>query len=212
MKVALIDNRGVPDITTISSSVDLTSELLGRAASSSTELRLLMARLAEVAGPEQGWAKLLKVVAKIAASDWLEGELQVDFDAVDGGQTSIAFYSVFGVGIRERLFSAYTLNVPIDEFQRAVLIAPDAISPLRAHQGRGKLSLAMGMRVRNKDIPDFELEEKAKGDGERPTAPPPATRMSTTCPAAPVSLPMAAPAEFDAPVLGPTGRLRNAAP
>lgn len=132
-----------------------------------------MARIADVAAPERGWAKLIRVIAKVAASDWLEGELQVDFDEDAGGRTTIAFYSVFGVGIRERIIPAFTMNVPIDEFQRAVLLAPDAVAPLHAHQGRGRLSLAMGMRVRNKDIPEFELEEEAKGDGERPTAPPP---------------------------------------
>lgn len=161
------------DPSLITTSSELSSDVIAQAASSSTNLRQLVARVAEIAAPEQGWAKLIRVIAKVAASDWLEGELQVDFDDDSDGQTTIAFYSVFGVGIRERIFSAYAMNVPIDEFQRAVLLAPDAIAPLRAHQGRGRLSLAMGMRVRNKDIPDFELEEKAKGDGERPTAPPP---------------------------------------
>lgn len=169
----MIDNRAVSDPSLITSSSELSSDAIARAASSSSELRQLVARVAQVAEPEQGWSKLIRVIAKVAASDWLEGELQVDFDDEGNNRTTIAFYSVLGVGIRERICPAYTMNVAIDEFQRAVLLAPDAIAPLRAHQGRGRLSLVMGMRVRNKDIPDFELEEKAKGDGERPTAPPP---------------------------------------
>lgn len=171
---SLIDNRFVFDLEAVTYSDELTSELTFQAASSPTELKRLFRRLAEICAPEQGWTKLFKVIARVAVAEWMEGELQVDFDGDESGGTTIAFYSVLGVGIRERLFSPQRLNVPIDEFQRAVVLTPEIVGPLRAHQGRSRLTLVMGLRVRNKDVPEFELEEKAKGDGERITEPPPA--------------------------------------
>lgn len=157
----------------ISSSEALTSDLAFHVATSSSELRRLVGRIAEIAGPEEGWTKLLKVIAVVTYADWLEGELQVDLDGNDAGGTTISFYSVLGVGIRERLFPPHDLNVPIDEFQRALVLAPNMCAPLRAHQGLQRLTLSMGLHVRSRDVPEFELEEKAKGDGERVTAPPP---------------------------------------
>jgi hypothetical protein len=160
------------DPSAITASTELTPEAIAQAASSVTELKMLIARVAGIGAPEQGWTRLLKVMAKVATSEWMEGELQVDFNGDDKGST-ISFYAVLGVGIRERLFASHYVAVPIDEFQRAVLLNPEIIAPLRSHQGLNRLTLAAGTRVRNKDIPDFEVEEKAKGDGERITAPPP---------------------------------------
>jgi hypothetical protein len=167
----------VYDFGAMARSDDLTAAVLEAAAESPASLKSLFARAAEVAGPEQGWTRLLRVVPRVAVAPWMEGELQVDFSGDDQG-TTVSVYSVLGVGIRERLFSPFYLAVPIDEFQRAVVLTPDIIAPLRAHQGRGRLTLAQGLRVRNKDIPDFELEEKAKGDSERITAPPPALEIA----------------------------------
>ncbi|MBX3206746.1 MAG: hypothetical protein KF764_16875 [Labilithrix sp.] len=160
------------DLATLATSGELTSDVLQKAASSSQELKRLVTRLGEIAQPEQGFTRLLKVIARVAAAEWMEGDLQVELNGDDKG-TTIAFYAVLGAGIRERLFGAQYLQVPIDEFQRAVVLAPAIIEPLRAHQGLNRLTLSVGSRVGNKDLPDFELEEKAKGDGERITAPPP---------------------------------------
>jgi hypothetical protein len=160
------------NLATIAMSSQLTGAVIDEAVASVGSLKTLVARIAEVAQPEQGWARLLKVVARAAQASWLEGDLQVEF-AGDDHRTQIEFHSVLGIGIRERLFSPCSLLVPIDEFQRAVVLTPDVIAPLRAHQGVGRLTLAAGQRVRSNDVPDFELEEKAKGDGERITAPPP---------------------------------------
>lgn len=169
---APIDNHGV-SFEHIAKSADLGADVLLQAAGSTSALRGLMQRVADVATPEEGWARILKVVAKAAVADWVEGELQVDFSADAPETTTISFYAVLGVGIRERLFAPVTLSVPIDEFQRAVVLQPDAVAPLTARQGLNRLTLAKGMRVRDRDIADFELEEQALGDGERITAPPP---------------------------------------
>jgi hypothetical protein len=155
----------------------LTTAVLDAAAASPASLKSFVARAAEVAQPEQGWIRFLKVIPRVAAASWMEGELQVDFAGDDKG-TTVSFYSVLGVGIRERLFSPFYLVVPIDEFQRAVVLTPDIVAPLRAHQGLNRLTLAQGLRVRNKDIPDFELEDKAMGDSDRITAPPPALAIA----------------------------------
>lgn len=160
------------DLDAIETSSELTSDLAGQAARSAQDLKRLVTRIAEIAQPEQGWTRLFKVIAKVAVAEWMEGDLQVDFSGDDKG-TTIAFYAVLGVGIRERLFGPQYLAVPIDEFQRALVLTPDLVAPLRAHQGLNRLTLAKGQHVRNKDVADFELEEAAKGDGERLTAPPP---------------------------------------
>ncbi|MBX3216072.1 MAG: hypothetical protein KF850_28790 [Labilithrix sp.] len=162
----------VIDLANLASSAELTSEVLLQAASSSQELKRLVARVGEVARPEQGWTRLLKVIARVARAEWMEGDLQVELSGDDKG-TTIAFYAVLGAGIRERLFGAHYVQVPIDEFQRAVVLAPAIVEPLHAHQDLNRLTLAAGRHVGNRELPDFELEEKAKGDGERITAPPP---------------------------------------
>ncbi|MDF2693174.1 MAG: hypothetical protein K0S65_1557 [Labilithrix sp.] len=159
------------DLANLSTSDELTADAIQQAASSSQELKRLVVRLGEIASPEHGWTKLFKVIAKVAVADWMEGDLQVDFNGDDKG-TTLTFYAVLGVGIRERLFGAQYVQIPIDEFQRAVLLAPALVAPLEAHQGLNRLTLAIG-NVKNKALPDYELEEKAKGDGERVTAPPP---------------------------------------
>ena len=160
------------DLATISTSIELTPDLMRQAASSSQELKRLVLRVAEIAQPEQGWTKLFKVMAHVAQAEWMEGDLQVDFNGDDKG-TTLAFYAVLGAGIRERLFAPQYVAVPIDEFQRAVVLNPAVVAPLRAHQGLNRMTLAAGARVRNNEVADFELEEKALGDGERITAPPP---------------------------------------
>ena len=167
----MIDNRRV-SFERVAKSSDLTSDVVTDAVQSPAELKRLLQHVAGIAGPEQGWTTLYKVIAKVAMADWLEGELQVDFTG-DVTSTTLAFYSVLGIGIRERLVAPVTLAVPIDEFQRAVVLQPESIAPLRARQGLNRLTLSLGTQVRDRDIPDFELEAQALGDGERITAPPP---------------------------------------
>lgn len=156
----------------VARSSDLSSEIAAAASQSPAQLKELLQHVAGIAGPEQGWTKLFRVVAKVAMADWLEGELQVDFTG-DVTATTLSFYAVLGIGIRERIVPPVTLPVPIDEFQRAIVLQPESIAPLRARQGLNRLTLALGTSVRDRDIPDFELEAQALGDGERITAPPP---------------------------------------
>ena len=162
------------DLSTIASSEDLTSDVIQHAASSARELKTLVMRLGEIARPEEGWtAKVFKVISKVASASFVEGDLEVDFSGDDKG-TTVTFYSVLGAGIRERLFGAQYVQVPIDEFQRALVLAPTLVAPLTAYQALNRLTLSFEQRAANNAMPDYELEEKAKGDGERVTAPPPA--------------------------------------
>lgn len=161
------------DLDAVTSSKEISSELAFQAAASSAELKRLFTRIADIAAPEEGWTRIFKVIARVATAEWIEGDLQVDMYG-DTTTTTIAFYSVLGIGIRERLFAPTELRVPIDEFQRAVVLTPQICAPLHAHQGLNRMTLTTGQRVRNREVPDFELEEQAKGDGERITMPPPA--------------------------------------
>jgi hypothetical protein len=92
-----IDNRAVLDVGAISSSGALTSDLAFHVASSPSELRRLVARRAGVDQAPQGDRP------RVTHADWREGELQVDLGGNDAGGRTIAFYSMIGVGIRERL-------------------------------------------------------------------------------------------------------------
>lgn len=156
----------------ITTSKQITDDLAAQVAASSGELRAFLEHVGAVAGPEQGWVKLLKIFAVASKADWLEGDLQVDLVGESEG-TALSLYSVLGMGIRERLFGQIWIAVPIDEFQRALVLNPALAAPLRPDQGVGRLTLAAGARVRPKDLPEFEVEEMALGDGERITAPPP---------------------------------------
>ena len=136
-------------LASLESSKQITDALADEAASSLGALRTALGRVAEVARPEQGWTRIFRIIAKVATSDWVEGELQVDF-VEDAGGTNVSFYAVLGVGIRERLFPAHRLAMPIDEFQRALVLTPTLAAPPQAHQGVQRLTLALGKRVRRK--------------------------------------------------------------
>ena len=162
----------VIDLSAIATSDDLTPDVVAQAASSSQELKRLVVRMGEIAQPEQGWTRLYKVIVRVSAAEWMEGDLQVDFIGDDKG-TTLSFYAVLGAGFRERLFSPQYVAVPIDEFQRAVVLNPSVVAPLEAHQGLNRMTLGASERGRGNELANLEIEEKALGDGERITAPPP---------------------------------------
>jgi hypothetical protein len=63
------------------------------------------------------------------------------------------------------------LSVPVDEFQRAVLLAPQLVRPLVAKQGRGQLKISTARAAESAPPPSLEIEQEAL-PSERTTAPP----------------------------------------
>jgi hypothetical protein len=151
----------------------LDTELARQAAASAAGMRALLARFAELAQPGTGAPKIFIALARLPGQEWVEGRLRVDISG-DEEATTIEIQQEMGVGIVERLLPATRLNVPFDEFVRAIDLAPELILPLRATDLAGKIiltPLATGETV-GAAAPAFELDDASLGDGERRTQPP----------------------------------------
>jgi len=167
----------VLDLASIDSCTELTSEHAKEAAASSTGIRLLLRRVSEIARPDEGCPKVLMAVARLVGQDWVEGELRVELTGDDGG-TTLTIMCEHGVGIRERLLPATRFDgVPLDEFSRALELAPGLALPLRITDEEGKIVLAPLLtpedQIRSKPPPDFEVDDRSLGEEARTTAPPP---------------------------------------
>ncbi len=164
------------DLATFNSCSDLTTEHAKAAASSSTDMRVFLKRVAEVARPDEGCPKILMALARLVGQEWVEGELRIELSG-DETTSTLIILCEYGVGIRERLFPAVRLDVPFDEFQRALELAPQLVLPLKITGEEGKLVLAPLLtpeaRMHGEAAPEFELDHESLGEEERTTAPPP---------------------------------------
>ena len=164
------------DLATLESVSDLTSEHAKQAASSSSEIRTLLKRVAEIAKPGEGCPKIMMAIARMVGQPWVEGDLRIELSG-DETSTTMNVMCDYGVGIRERLLPLTRFAVPIDEFERALELAPKLVLPLRITDEAGKLVLTpLAMpesRVHSIAPPKPDLDEESLGDGERKTAPPP---------------------------------------
>ncbi|HSO36596.1 MAG TPA: hypothetical protein VLT33_28920 [Labilithrix sp.] len=165
------------DLSTFASCSDLTSEHAKQAASSSTDMRVFLKRVAEIARPDEGCPKLLMALARLVGQEWVEGELRIELSG-DDASTTLIILCEYGVGIRERMFPLLRLPVPFDEFQRALELAPQLVLPLRTTDEDGSLVLTPLLTPEERihaapPPPDFELDHASLGEEERTTAPPP---------------------------------------
>lgn len=110
---------------------DLTDAQIKAAIGSSEEFEIFLKFLAGLAEPEKGAPKILRAIARMASSDcsWLDGELRVEIDGNEQS-TTIAVLSELGGGFREAVFPRLKLAVPLDEFTRAVRVAPKMYAPM----------------------------------------------------------------------------------
>ncbi|HEY2516916.1 MAG TPA: hypothetical protein VGI39_38860, partial [Polyangiaceae bacterium] len=93
--------------------------------------KALLDQLSKVSRPGDGGPKLLLVLAKMAAegSEWIDGDVRVEMLA-DADTTLVEVLSELGLGMHERVFPAFKMNVPLDEFARAVERVPHMVAPL----------------------------------------------------------------------------------
>lgn len=180
------------DFATIETCSEITSEHAKQAASSSAEIRAFLSRMAEIARPDEGCPKTLMAVARLVGQSWVEGDLRVELTG-DEEQTTLTIICEYGMGIRERLLPATTFNgVPLDEFSRALHLAPALALPLRVKDEPGKIVLAPLLtpedRMESAPAPDFQVEEKSLGEHERKTAPPPDTKKPHEIPTPPAGI------------------------
>jgi hypothetical protein len=168
------------DLATLECISDLTSEHAKLAASSSTEIRKLLKRVAEIAKPGEGCPKVMMALARLVGQPWVEGDLRIELTG-DDTSTTMNVMCDYGVGIRERLLPLTKFGVPIDEFERALELAPKLVLPLRITDEEGKLILTPlatpEARVQSIAPPELDVESASLGDGDRPTAPPPADEL-----------------------------------
>jgi hypothetical protein len=168
------------DLATLESVSDLTSEHAKLAASSSTEIRKLLKRVAEIAQPGEGCPKIMMALARLVGQPWVEGDLRIELSG-DDTSTTMNIMCDYGVGIRERLLPLTRFGVPIDEFERALELAPKLVLPLRISEEDGKLVLTPlatpEASVRSIAPPELAVDNGSLGDGERTTAPPPADEL-----------------------------------
>lgn len=179
------------DLDTLESVSEMTSDHAKLAASSSVEIKKLLKRVALIAKPGEGCPKVMMAIARLVGQPWVEGDLRVELSG-DDSSTTMNVMCDYGVGIRERLLPLTTFAVPIDEFERALELAPKLVLPLRISDEGGKLVLTPlavpESRARSVAAPKLDLDDESLGDGERKTAPPPPDELQVVDEAMPDEL------------------------
>lgn len=188
----MVHNSGpLIDLAKLSSCTELTSEHAKQAASSAAEIRTLLKRVAEIATPGEGCPKVLMAIAHLVGQPWVEGDLRVELSG-DDVSTTVNVMCDHGFGIRERLLPLARFIVPIDEFERALELAPKLVLPLRISDEKGKMILTPLLtpesRVNSIAPAKIELDDASLGEGERKTAPPPADELQVVDEASPEDL------------------------
>ncbi len=183
------------DFETLESVGELTSEHAKAAASSSTDMRDFLKRAAAIAKPGEGCPKVMMAIARLVGQPWVEGDLRVELTG-DETSTTMNVMCDYGVGIRERLLPLTRFAVPLDEFERALELAPKLVLPLRISDDNGKLILTPlstpEARVKSIAPAKLSVDDESLGDGERKTAPPPADELQVVDEAMPDELEAAA--------------------
>lgn len=112
--------------------VDLTEDHIDDGLKSVESMRKLLEHMARIAKPNEGAAKILVAISRIATTscEWLEGTLHVEVDEIIGA-TGIAIMSDLGGGVRELILPRLLVAVEQDELVRAVKLAPRLITPLK---------------------------------------------------------------------------------
>jgi hypothetical protein len=160
----------------LASCAELTTEHAEEAVSSASSMREFLTWATAIARPGEGAPKVLMAIARLVGADWLDGTPYVELRG-DETTTALSVFSDHGMGIRERVVPLARFRVSIDEFARAVRLAPQLVAPLRAAQ-RGDavyLTLAEGS-----DEPStksghqsIRIDDRSLHEQERRTAPPP---------------------------------------
>ncbi len=167
------------DYSTLTNCREITDDCIQEAAESREDMRALFERAVEIARPRAGGARVLLLFAKIAspACDWLEGALRVQLtaDADNADNTVIESVVEIGAGLKERVFPKRKVNVPLVEFEAAIKKFPQALAPLTAESGVGKVVLAApeaekGVEVVAKPVVAIDATDIPAVGGPRPLA------------------------------------------
>jgi hypothetical protein len=163
-----------PDFSELASCADLTADRANEAASSAAAMRKLLARATQIAKPDDGCPKILLAVARLADMEWIEGDLRVEL-AGDDETTTLSIMSDHGFGVRERVLPAVRLAAPLDEFVRAVELAPKLVAPLQVQARQGRLVLVQ-RDASEEDRPSIRIHQASltnRPDPPERSSPPP---------------------------------------
>jgi hypothetical protein len=99
----------------------------------------LLDHLAKISKPGDGAPKLLLMFSKMAAQqvDWVDGALRIEMIG-DNDATVVEVLCELGLGMHERVFPSFRMNVPLEEFARAVERVPHMIEPLAIQNKSGR--------------------------------------------------------------------------
>jgi hypothetical protein len=101
--------------------------------------KALLEQLALVSRPGDGAPKLLLLFARLASAEveWIEGALRIEMLG-DADVTVVEVLSELGLGMRERVFPSFKMNVPLEELVRAVERVPHMVAPLTVAATTGR--------------------------------------------------------------------------
>jgi hypothetical protein len=162
----------MPALDHISSCLLVTEDDVQAALGSSAAARGLIERMASVARPNQGAARILAVLARFDGLDWLDGRLRVEV----GGDAEVCVIDVLtqlGGGFSERVWPTVAVAVPLEELRRAVKMQPRFILPLKLkHDRRNRLVLTTATDQRSSSLPPpiIEVGDVALVWGQRPAS------------------------------------------
>jgi hypothetical protein len=89
----------------------------------------LLRHMAAVARPRSGAPRMLVLLAKMAARDWMEGDAVVELSSEDD-RTTLTLLVDDGLS-QERLAGPLVIQAPLFEFSHAVRTSPHVLVPLR---------------------------------------------------------------------------------
>lgn len=182
--------------------IDLTLAQVVRGLHSKEKMRALLQHMADVAKPGEGAPKVLVPIARMASTDctWLGGALTVTITGTSEA-TRIQVELDAGGGPK-LLFPRLLLDVPMDEFVRAVKLAPKIVKPMAARFEKGGIVLGCEAAAVGVSKPTaFDVAEA----GIRKSLPPSLRRSLPPIASGPVSV------RVDMPVIDEAALLKSEA-
>lgn len=125
-----------------------------QAVASSEAMDALLTRFVAIAAPGKGGPIILAALARLGtiACPWLDGELRVEISGA-ATRSKISASTTLGGGFREKLFPDKVLDVPLEEFSRAIQRTPRLIKPLELKESGTRIVLSIAQEVRRTSLP-----------------------------------------------------------
>lgn len=132
---------------------------LSRALVSRPAFRSFLERAAIVSKPNDGGAKVLAALTRLAtpACPWIEGDLRIEITGDDQTST-LRVINEMAYGYREDVFPAITLKIPLSELQRAAKTITNLTTPLTVEKDEN-LVFTAPVAVRTQTHATIDLDD-----------------------------------------------------